>query len=152
QNTRPSGSIQESKQMCVAGLPPSAYTGNRPPVPAHSTPADEHRPMNLRLSVLTASLFSLLSLLAHPGVFQAGETKPGIAPTSPPPPRDEQATFRAPKGFRVDLVACEPDIVDPVALAFDEDGRLYVAEMHGYPNAGVATGIIPSGKIKLLHE
>ena len=45
-----------------------------------------------------------------------------------------------PKGFRAELVACEPQVVDPVAMAFDEQGRLYVAEMRGYPNAGVATG------------
>lgn len=65
-------------------------------------------------------------------------------------PREELATFRVPKGFKVELVAAEPDIVDPVAMAFDENGRIYVAEMHGYPNGGIATGKIGSGKIKLL--
>jgi putative membrane-bound dehydrogenase-like protein len=67
-------------------------------------------------------------------------------------PREECATFRLPKGFHAELVACEPDVVDPVAMAFDEDGRLYVAEMRGYPNAGVATGNISSGRIKRLED
>src|SRR5438477_1461818 len=67
-------------------------------------------------------------------------------------PKEELATFRIPKGFRVELVASEPDVVDPVAIAFDEEGRLFVAEMRGYPNAGVATGEIHSGKIKLLED
>jgi putative membrane-bound dehydrogenase-like protein len=49
-------------------------------------------------------------------------------------------------------VASEPNVVDPVAIAFDEDGRLFVAEMRGYPNAGVATGSIHSGKIKRLED
>ena len=62
------------------------------------------------------------------------------------------ATFRVPKGFRVELVACEPNVVDPVAIAFDEKGRLFVAEMRGYPNAGVATGQSTSGRIKLLED
>jgi putative membrane-bound dehydrogenase-like protein len=78
--------------------------------------------------------------------------KPGVPSAGPLSPKEEMATFRVLKGFRIELVACEPDVVDPVALAFDEDGRLYVAEMRGYPNAGVATGNIHSGKIKRLED
>src|SRR5690349_9232646 len=72
--------------------------------------------------------------------------------SGPLTPREEQGTFRLPAGFRIELVACEPNVVDPVAIAFDENGRLYVAEMPGYPNAGVGTGDIHSGKIKLLED
>src|ERR1043166_4403546 len=78
--------------------------------------------------------------------------QPGVPPAGPLSPRDELATFRIAKGFRVELVACEPEVVDPVAMAFDEDGRLFVAEMRGYPNAGVGTGTITSGRIKLLED
>jgi putative membrane-bound dehydrogenase-like protein len=39
-----------------------------------------------------------------------------------------------------------------VAIAFDEDGRLFVAEMPGYPNGGVGTGTITSGRVKLLED
>src|SRR5438552_1421310 len=78
--------------------------------------------------------------------------KPGVAPTGPLSARDEQATFRLPKGFKIELVASEPDIVDPVAMAFDENGRLFVAEMRAYPNAGVGTGFITSGRIVLLED
>ncbi len=61
------------------------------------------------------------------------------------------ASFRVPDGFRVELVASEPDVVDPVAMAFDEGGRLYVVEMRGYPNAGVAEGTPKlAGRIRLL--
>lgn len=67
-------------------------------------------------------------------------------------PDDERATFHLPKGLRAELVACEPNVIDPVAIAFDEDGRLYVAEMPGYPNGGVATGTVSSGRIKLLED
>jgi putative membrane-bound dehydrogenase-like protein len=75
-----------------------------------------------------------------------------LKPVRPLTPAEEQRTFRFPKGFRVELVASEPNIVDPVAIAFDEDGRLFVAEMPGYPNEGVGTGRIESGKIKLLED
>jgi putative membrane-bound dehydrogenase-like protein len=75
-------------------------------------------------------------------------------PSAPGPlsPRGERAAFRVPSGFKVELVACEPDVVDPVAMAFDEDGRIYVCEMRGYPNAGVGTGDISSGRIRLLED
>ena len=42
------------------------------------------------------------------------------------------ATFRVQPGFRIEQVACEPVVVDPVAMAFDENGRLFVVEMRGY--------------------
>jgi putative membrane-bound dehydrogenase-like protein len=67
-------------------------------------------------------------------------------------PQQELATFKLPKGLHAELVACEPSVVDPVAIAFDEAGRLYVAEMRGYPNAGVGTGKISTGSIKLLED
>jgi putative membrane-bound dehydrogenase-like protein len=72
--------------------------------------------------------------------------------SGPRTPKEELATFRVPAGFRVELVAREPAVIDPVAIAFDENGRLFVAEMPGYPNAGVATGSIHSGRIKLLED
>lgn len=90
--------------------------------------------MNLRLAIVA--------------VFLVGFVR-AAAPLSS---RDEQATFRTRPGWRVELVAAEPDVVDPVALAFDEHGRLYVAEMRGYPNAGVATGESRSGRIKRLED
>jgi putative membrane-bound dehydrogenase-like protein len=83
---------------------------------------------------------------------RAADPKPGTASTGPLTPKEELATFRLPKGFRAELVACEPDIIDPVAIAFDEDGRLFVAEMRGYPNGGIATGDITSGRVKLLED
>src|SRR5436309_1352249 len=77
---------------------------------------------------------------------------PGVKPTGPLSPREEMTTFRVPKGFKVELVASEPQVIDPVAMAFDEQGRIFVAEMPGYPNGGIATGKITSGRVKLLED
>ncbi|MFM8283715.1 MAG: PVC-type heme-binding CxxCH protein, partial [Planctomycetaceae bacterium] len=41
-------------------------------------------------------------------------------------------TLRVADGFDVELVAAEPLLASPVALDWDEDGRLFVAEMRGY--------------------
>ncbi len=48
-------------------------------------------------------------------------------------PADAQETFRLQHGFSLELVASEPDVVDPVDAAFDENGRMYVVEMRDYP-------------------
>jgi putative membrane-bound dehydrogenase-like protein len=77
---------------------------------------------------------------------------PGTSVRGPLSPRDELATFHLPPGFRAELVASEPAVIDPVAMAFDESGRIYVAEMRGYPNGGVATGTITSGRVVLLED
>src|SRR6187200_1189811 len=67
-------------------------------------------------------------------------------------PKDELATFKTLPGFKVELVAAEPDVIDPVAMAFDEKGRLFVCEMRGYPNGGVATGKENRGRIRCLTD
>ena len=67
-------------------------------------------------------------------------------------PKDELATFKTLPGFKVELVASEPDVIDPVAMAFDEKGRMFVCEMRGYPNGGVATGKENRGRIRCLTD
>src|SRR5262249_13694142 len=91
---------------------------------------------------------------AAAGICATGPSAGPKSGKSPGPlsPREELATFQIAKGFHVELVACEPNVIDPVAMAFDEEGRLYVAEMRGYPNGGVGTGKIASGKIRLLED
>lgn len=54
---------------------------------------------------------------------------PRIAPLSP---EESQKQFEILDGFRVELVASEPLVVDPVAFAFDGRGHLWVVEMRDY--------------------
>ncbi len=52
----------------------------------------------------------------------------------PPVPAEKAGeTFVLQHGFRLVQVAAEPLVSDPIDACFDADGRLYVAEMHGYP-------------------
>jgi putative membrane-bound dehydrogenase-like protein len=58
----------------------------------------------------------------------------GKLPSLPPTPaRDAGKTFRVLDGFRMDLLAAEPLVASPVAMAYDENGRAYVCEMRDYP-------------------
>ncbi len=95
----------------------------------------------------------------HPGcedaiIAKVKELAGTALPPAPGPlsPKDEQATFRVPQGFKVELVASEPDVVDPVAMCFDERGRLFVCEMRGYPNGGVGSGDEKRGQIQCLED
>jgi putative membrane-bound dehydrogenase-like protein len=57
-------------------------------------------------------------------------------PTSAPPTTDAERTLvqmYVPEGFKVELVAAEPDIRQPVAFAWDERGRIWIAEAFSYP-------------------
>jgi putative membrane-bound dehydrogenase-like protein len=72
-------------------------------------------------------------------------------PQSPLTPQQEQKEFRLAPGLRIELVACEPQIESPVAMAFDEDGKLWVVEMPDYPN-GPVKGEKPHGRIKILED
>ena len=48
-------------------------------------------------------------------------------------PRAAARAMTVPKGFSVTLAASEPDVVRPIAFAYDDRGRLWVAEAHTYP-------------------
>ncbi len=47
-------------------------------------------------------------------------------------PVDQAKAFILPPGYRMELVASEPDIVNPVAVEFDGNGRMFVVEMRTY--------------------
>jgi putative membrane-bound dehydrogenase-like protein len=77
--------------------------------------------------------------------------QPPALPPSPLTPQQAQKQFRLAPGLRIELVACEPQIESPVAMCFDEDGKLWVVEMPDYPN-GPAKGEKPRGRIKVLED
>ncbi|EEF61559.1 membrane-bound dehydrogenase domain protein [Pedosphaera parvula Ellin514] len=68
---------------------------------------------------------------------------------APLSPQEALKSFRTKPGFTVDLAASEPQIVDPVAIDFGTDGKLWVVEMHDYP-MGVKGDYAPGGRVKLL--
>ena len=68
-------------------------------------------------------------------------------PSKPLSPAEEMASFHlADDRLTVELAAAEPEVVSPVSICFDADGRLFVAEMLDYPNAQT------SGRIRLLED
>src|SRR5262245_57792061 len=69
-------------------------------------------------------------------------------PRVPPKgPAEALKAFRVHAGFRIELAAVEPNVASPVALDFDENGRLYVAEFRDFNRDAVKQ---PRGRIRLL--
>ena len=110
---------------------------------------------------MLARILFLSYLIASLASAQQGD-KPGEVqkqPTFPIPPSPvltpEQAlkSFKLAPGFRIELVASEPLVSDPVAMAFDPDGRIWVVEMRGFmPNVDGKGEDAPVGRIVVLED
>lgn len=61
-------------------------------------------------------------------------------------------SFDVRPGFRVEAVAAEPLIADPVAFDIGADGRLWVAEMGDYPLGGDDGPGSPGGRVRVLED
>lgn len=92
---------------------------------------------------ISSARLGLAILVLAIGSLQARSDEPA----SPLSPDDERLTFQlADEQLTIELVACEPNVVDPVACAWDEAGKLYVAEMRDYPIGP------PGGTIRVLED
>src|SRR5438445_13201103 len=94
------------------------------------------RTFGRRLLLWTLGLSTLSPALAvglfagEPGGDLAAQRPKWHIDKIPPAPvrtaEEELKTFRLPPGFRMELVAAEPMVEEPIALTFDPDGRMYV--------------------------
>jgi putative membrane-bound dehydrogenase-like protein len=83
---------------------------------------------------------------AAPEVIPHAQDKPPGPPLSP---AEAIAKMTVPKGFRVELVAAEPDIVNPVAMTFDDAGRVWITESLEYPREAPGPG---RDRVKVLED
>jgi mono/diheme cytochrome c family protein/glucose/arabinose dehydrogenase len=68
-------------------------------------------------------------------------------------PDEELKFFQLTAGLRIELVACEPMVQDPVAMTFDERGRLWVVEMRGFmPNLDRKGEDQKVGRVSILED
>lgn len=74
-----------------------------------------------------------------------------IPPATARTPAEELATFRVAPGFRVELVAADPMLEEPIVMQFDPAGRIWVVEMRGYMNTVDSDDEEkPNGRVKIL--
>src|ERR1700730_12002647 len=77
------------------------------------------------------ALFAARDVFAAAGKQLTGQFAPADSPALPPD--EAQKRFVVPDGFEVRLFAAEPDVINPVAMTWDERGRLWVVELYEYP-------------------
>jgi putative membrane-bound dehydrogenase-like protein len=105
----------------------------------------KNRSIRIRFEIMkTSVVLAAVSLVAAASVHAAEID-------GPLSPRESLQHFRLEEGLQLQLVAAEPLVVDPVATAFDADGRMFVAENRGYPT-GPGEGRPPAGVVALLED
>ena len=103
---------------------------------------------------MTAAVVCLAATLAAqsgqswpPGVRPVPDSSPALSPDA------EMKTFILPPGYRIELVASEPMIEEPVVIDWDPRGRMWVVEMLGYmQDMPATTEREPSGRISVLED
>jgi putative membrane-bound dehydrogenase-like protein len=71
-------------------------------------------------------------------------------PPGPPlSPEEAVKKMTVPDGFSVEIVAAEPDLMNPVAMTFDERGRIWVTESFEYPRREPGPG---RDRVKVLED
>ncbi len=99
------------------------------------------------MKTLNPVLIALFGAALATASFPAAE----LAASGPLTPEQSLAAFKVEPGLRVEIVAAEPLVVAPVAIAFDERGRLFVTEGHGYPDEA-GPGKPSPGRVALLED
>ncbi len=100
------------------------------------------------MSWLRVGLFVVLTQSS----VMAADAIPHAQDKPPNEPRDPQTAAKmmtVPEGFTVEVVAAEPDIVNPVAMAIDERGRFWITESLEYPRKEPGIG---KDRVKILED
>ena len=141
----------------IEGQPPHPSLSSAAPIemlyePNLSKELEVIRP--LRLSILFLAALNLacwqhISLAQQPDkkeVLPHHQTKPPGPPLSP---AEAVKSMTVPKGFQVQVVSSEPNLVNPVSMCFDERGRVWVTESLEYPRRSPGVG---RDRIKILED
>ncbi len=121
-------------------------------------PRTRVHPLQAAAVLATSLLATALPAAAQRGDREGHEMKQvwrqfEVPESTPLAPAEAMATFRVAPGFRVELVAAEPLVEDPVAMAWDERGLLYVVEMRGFmPNVDGIGEQEPVGRVVVLED
>lgn len=70
-------------------------------------------------------------------------------PNKPYSPQESVQHMTVPEGFAVELVASEPEIVNPIAMTFDDRGRVWITESVEYPRKSAGPG---RDRVKILED
>lgn len=67
-------------------------------------------------------------------------------------PEESMKLIQVPADFDIKLFAAEPDITNPIAMSWDERGRLWIVESVDYPNTFIETDGASNDRIKICED
>jgi putative membrane-bound dehydrogenase-like protein len=82
------------------------------------------------MSILSFAALLAFTALAHADFPAIYNSDPGNA--QPPTPQESLKMLKLPPGFKATLFAAEPEVQNPIAMAWDQKGRMWVAENYTY--------------------
>ena len=104
---------------------------------------------------MTSGIITFLSLSAmlltaaeFPSPYNSEKDKKA----NPPSPEEAAASFKLPEGFQVTVFAAEPEVQNPIAMAWDHKGRMWVAENYTYAERGKRFDLDLRDRIIILHD
>ncbi len=103
------------------------------------------------MNSLTFRLIAVALVCAPVSFTGAAEPAAAKKDSDPLGPAAAMKTLRVPEGFTIDLVASEPQLLDPVAFDWDTRGRLWVVEMADYP-LGLGEDGAAGGRVRVLED
>ena len=105
-----------------------------------------HSRMVLLAAIAALALGAVRPLPARQAPIPHGQDRP---PNPAKSPEEAVAAMTVPEGFAVEVVASEPDLVNPVSMTFDERGRIWVTESLEYPRREPGPG---RDRVKVLED
>ena len=106
---------------------------------------------------ITVGLVTALLVISAAAIGTQGQWPPAVRKTPEKAPvlsaDEEKKTLVLPPGYRAELVASEPLVIDPIAIDFDADGRMWVLEMPGFMSGpGGANSRDPINNVVVLED
>jgi len=106
--------------------------------------AEQMRPKRMYGKAVSVEVKGGGSSPLHEGLLAQKDYAKGL------PAQEALKALQLPGGFKAELIAAEPDVVQPIAFTFDERGRIWVVEGNSYPKPReVGAG---QDRIKILED
>jgi uncharacterized protein len=99
-----------------------------------------------------AATIPKLQYRPEPNIPNYEKRNPAPQYQEPLSPEESARLIQVPPGFDLELFASEPDIINPIAMEWDEKGRLWVIETVDYPNTVRDEEGVGDDRIKICED